>query len=204
MKRPMTLIGGILGTVVQCLLVYEAFTLMVLFGELLGSSTDDSVVMVMAITILLLGTSVVALIFNAVAIAAWAKPANLYKKNRGYIITAVVLNFIIVVLSLIGFSSNGAITSVAGLEILALIAAGVLFIVDLSIEGKRVAKLEQPAQEIEGVQDVEIQGATINVQPTNMTALEEKIKKLNQMKENGLLDEDEYNELKKKYIRELL
>ena len=79
-----------------------------------------------------------------------------------------------------------------------------LFIVDLSIEGKRVAKLEQPAQEIEGVQDVEIQGSTINVQPTNMTALEEKIKKLNQMKENGLLDEDEYNELKKKYIRELL
>lgn len=204
MKRPMTLVGGILGTVVQCLLVYEAFTLTVLFGELLGSATDGSGVLLMTITILLLVTCVVALIFNAIAIAAWAKPANLYRKKRGYIITAVVLNFIIVLLALIGFSSNGAITSVAGLEILALIASGVLFIVDLSIEGKRVAKLEQPEQEVEEVQDVEIQETATNVQTANMTALEEKIMKLNQMKENGLLDEDEYNELKKKYIREML
>ena len=204
MKRPMTLIGGILGTVFQCFLVYEAFVLAVVFGELLGSDTGSEGVLIMSLIIILLGACVIALVFNAITIAQWAKSPSDFKKKRGYTIAAIVLNFIIVGFALIGFSTSAQITFLAAIELIGLVAASILMIVDLCLEKKRANECAETVVEEQETEEEQIeQPATVQEQQ-KMGALEEKIMKLNKMKEQGLLDEDEYNELKKKYIREML
>ncbi|MBO5394891.1 MAG: hypothetical protein J6A28_03195 [Clostridia bacterium] len=139
MKRPMTLIGAILGTVVSAVIsVLMAIGLVAILDLAAGA---EGVATVMVVGILELAVFVVALVMNIVAITAWAKDAAGFKKKKAILITAVIFNFIA---AIIGF-----IAATVGYIVMALvlIAAAVLFIVDVALEGKRVAAAAQPTQE---------------------------------------------------------
>ena len=199
MKRPLTLTSAILGTVFQGILALESIILFIAMMDLVAGATGAgtlAIVMIITIAIAVLG-----LIFNILSIPTWNKAPEVFRKKRGVIITAIVFNLLIVVLSLIGYADEGAtVNFLSILMLLCLIAASVMYIVDLATEKKRVAELEaQNATEetTETAQDSPVQASTA-------TALEEKLVKLNQMKEQGIIDEEEYNELKKKYISEML
>lgn len=199
MKRPLTLTSAILGTVFQGILALESVILFIAMMDLVAGATGAgtlAIVMIITIAIAVLG-----LIFNILSIPAWNKAPEVFRKKRGVIITAIVFNLLIVVLSLIGYAGEGTtVNFLSILMLLCLIASSIMFIVDLATEKKRVAELEaQNATEetTETAQDSPVQASTA-------TALEEKLVKLSQMKEQGIIDEQEYNELKKKYISEML
>ncbi len=195
MKRALTLTSAIMGTVFQGILALESIIFFIAMMDLVaGASGAGTLAIVMIITIAI---AVLGLLFNILSIPAWNKAPEVFRKKRGIIITAIVFNLLVVVLSLIGFAGEG--TSVSFLSILmllCLIAASIMYIVDLATEKKKVAELEAQNATEEVTEET--------AQASTATALEEKLVKLNQMKEQGIIDEEEYNELKKKYISEML
>ena len=193
MKRPMTLTASILGTVMHALYTISELIMFALVIDLMGGSSVDSsstiVIVAMVIAMLL---SIVSLVFNALSIPSWNKSPAIFRKKRGLVITAIVFNFIVVLLILIScFTSAVGVLDV--ILMLVIVASSVLYIVDLSIEKKRVEKLE------------ELNAVVVQPEVKNTTSdLEDKIEKLNNMKANGLITDEEYNQLKKDYIQQKL
>jgi len=193
MKRPMTLVSGILG------LVSHVVTLIISVIGLIGalewfSFANDSyytrsvMTSVIILCIFGLAISVIGLIFNILTITKWNKATKVYKSTKGKIIVAIVFNFLgIVIAFLVGGIIVGVIT------MLMYAAAIALAIVDLCLENKRAGNVQQAPVE-----------AAAKVEAPKATALEEKIEKLNEMKSQGLISEEEYDELKKSYIKEQL
>ena len=138
MKRPMTLTGAILGTVVNAVLTVLMAIALVAILDFAGGA--EGIATVMIVGILELAVFVVALVMNIIAITAWAKDAAGFKKKRGILITAVVFNFIGAIIAFITASVAYILMA------LVLIAAAVLFIVDVALEGKRVKAAEQPVE----------------------------------------------------------
>lgn len=189
MKRPMTLTAGILATVMHS--VYTIFELIV-FAALIDAvagagSGAATVVVIMGLTLAL---SVVSIVFNAIAITAWNKDAERFIKKRGMVITAIVFNFIVALFIIIGMIAYAAVGVVDVLLLLVCIASNVLYIVDLCLEKKRVAKLAGETVATEEVAETQVEASDV----------EAKIEKLNKMKEQGMISEEEYEELKKGYI----
>ena len=138
MKRPMTLTGGIIGTIANAFLSVMYVIGIVGIIELLGGATGTVTVVVVAVLEMLV--AVVALILSIVSIVAWSKDAAGYKKKKGAVITAAVFNFIGAILCFIAGTALYIVLA------LVLIAVGVLFIVDVCLEGKRIAKTTAPAE----------------------------------------------------------
>ncbi|MCM1289454.1 MAG: hypothetical protein NC132_02230 [Corallococcus sp.] len=143
MKRIMTLVGAIIGVVFDAI-----FSLIMLIGiaailELLGGEAGATLVAIVGILETALG--VVALVFNAIAISGFACTHEKYAKKRGLLITAVVFNFVLAMLLLISLCTS--FTALILFVFLASVAAGVLLIVDVCMESKRVAKVEAEKSE---------------------------------------------------------
>lgn len=133
--------------------------------------------------------ALVSLVFNAFAIAFWNKSKDDFKKSKGLLVTAVVLNFVFVLLELIalvtltryiGFMIVSAIVS------LLVLAANILAIISLCIEN--VPKIEKVK--------------TPNVSVSNLPTFENKMKKLGQMRDCGQITKEEYDLLKKSFIED--
>ncbi|MBQ8444034.1 MAG: hypothetical protein IJX25_01595 [Clostridia bacterium] len=142
MKRPMTLTGGILATVANAIVsVLMAIGLVAIFEVLAGAEVTGTFT-VLIVALLELAVFVVALVMSIIAITAWAKDAAGFKKKKAILIVAAVFNFIGAIIAFIA----GSIFYI--LLALVMIAAAVLFIVDVALEGKRVKATEtQPTQE---------------------------------------------------------
>lgn len=192
MKRPMTLTAGILGIVAQSAAMI--FSLLAILTCAMGIGNDpyyDSFfTMGLVIFIILLGATIVGLIFNIRSLICWKKSIEDYKK--GSTIVAIVFNFIVVVFGFLTGNVFGVIVS------LMLIATAVLQIVDISLEGRRAVSAAD-AQEVEVTK---VQPVKKNLVKTEIDQLAEKIEKLNELKEKGLINEKEYTEIKKKYIQD--
>lgn len=152
MKRVMTLVGGIIGVVFDA--IYSVIMLIGIAAilDLLAGAEGSALFAVIGILETVLG--IVTLILNAVTIGAYNCAHEKYAKKRGLIITAVVFNFLLALLLIISLAS--AVTLITILVMLASIATGVLLIVDLCLENKRVAKAnanqeqqQQPQQQPE-------------------------------------------------------
>jgi len=144
MKRPMTLTGGILATVANAIMsILMAIGLVAILDLTSGVGETTGVATFMIVGILELAVFVVALVMSIIAIAAWAKDADKFKKKKASLIVAAVFNFIGAIIAFI----TGSIFYIV--LALVMIAAGVLFIVDVSIENSRIAKKTQtqPTQE---------------------------------------------------------
>ncbi|MBQ8909153.1 MAG: hypothetical protein IJY90_02595 [Clostridia bacterium] len=197
MKRPLTLTGAILATVGQGIygiLALLAFITYCEFGVL------TYIIVALLITLVVL----TALVMNIVSIGAWNKDKDGYKKLKGIIITAVVLNFVVVLNQLLDLFAAGVSVGIVVLYFLLIglnVAGNVLMLVDLSKEGKRWGE------------DVTVATTTANA-PSAAPKLEDKLQaadvfsqklaKIDALKEKGILSEEEYSEIKKSYVKEYL
>lgn len=116
------------------------FSLLMLIGlaallDLLDGANGSALVAIIGILETALG--VAALIFNAIAITGFSCSPEKYAKKRGLLIAAAVLNFVLAILLLISLCT--AFTAMVLVVFLASLAAGVLLIVDICLESKRVA-----------------------------------------------------------------
>ena len=131
-KRPMTLVAGILGTVAQGIVSILMAIGLVTILDFAGGA--DGTATLLFVGILELAVFVVGLVMSIISITAWAKNPEGFKKKKGIMITAIVFDFIG---AIIGFIV-GSLFYI--LFALVLIAAAVLHIVDISIENSRVKK----------------------------------------------------------------
>lgn len=180
MKRVKTLVGGILATISSA--ITSIVALVYLFAtsayEAYYYNSGYEVVGLEAYYVVfafLALASITALVLNILAISVWKSDAEKYKKYKGTIIAATVFNFALM----------------SGMTI----AAAILYIVDLVQEGKRVSTAQ--------VAPV----APLSSTEAKLAAAEEfaqKLAKLDALKKNGILTEDEYSEIKKTYVKDYI
>ena len=138
MKRPMTLIAFILSTVFLGIdTILELISIPTLI-QIINSGYASAMGGIIALTIILLAFIILALVFNAICIAKWNKSVGAFAGTKGFIITTIVFNFIIVGLILISWIVNGAIAPMPIIILLVLIATNVLVLIDLNKEKARV------------------------------------------------------------------
>ena len=128
MKRPMTLTGGILGTVANAIFAIMYVLALTLMFEFIG---EPGFATVLIVAVLELAVFVVGLVLSILSIVAWNKDAGAFKKKKALLIVCAAFNLIGAVLGFITGSVLYIILSIA------LIAAAVLLIVDVCLEGKR-------------------------------------------------------------------
>lgn len=203
MKRALTLTGAILG------LVGGAFLSIIYLITLIGTIELMSYgygAGPLVLAIILVAVSVLGLVFSAVCIAPWNKPAEGYKKKKGTIITAVVFNFISALATLImliaGFSGWVVILMILGM--LLAIASAVLLLVDVCAESGRIEKAAQKVAGQSVAAQPAVASAANDAKLASAEIFEKKLAKLNAMKEHGIITEEEYTEIKKSYVKEFL
>ena len=200
MKRPLSLSAFIIGTVFYGIEVFSTLIVLSVVIPLTMYNPEQaggvggvdgyynaSIGAIVAVFVLMLAFAITSLVLNACAISSWNKPHETYLKKRGLIITAVVLNFIVIVLEFAGFFLYFNPFSV--FTLLGIITANVLVIVDLCLENGRVRKLaEAPVAK------------PAPAPPKNKLDIEVQLERLNKMKENNLISAEEYKTLKKDLI----
>lgn len=171
MKRPMTLVGGILAVVVDS--IYAIFSLIGIAAiiELIGAGSIMSVVMYFVPLIIIID----GIIMNAIAISAFACDNDKYEKRKRLLIETIVGNIVIVAFMIY---SMVIVFSILNLFVLlGSLAASVLYIVDLCLEKDRVAKqtaLETP--KTEAPKDAKVEVETAKVEPQKVETKQDKPK----------------------------
>ncbi len=147
MKRINTMVATILGTVANAyqlvINIISVFAIIGLLADAGAGSSMTAVLTVVIVTVLLLAVLLVAFILTCRVFKYMNEKPEVYKSKKGLIIAAIVFNFLVVALLCYGgFSGNvfGIIMNV--LSILLLVATNVLYIVDLCLEKRRVAKMD--------------------------------------------------------------
>lgn len=200
MKRALTLTGAILGlvggvfstvwTLISVIGVIDMMSYSYYYGNLTGS---------LILAIIFFVVSLLTLIFSAVSIPAWNKTAEIYKKKKAMIITAMVFNFLTMILNLIILcvGMTGWVVIFIVLAMLLCLACAVIFIIDLCLENRRISKQGSTAKvaEVAVSNDAKLAAAEV---------FEKKLAKLNAMKEHGIISDEEYSEIKKSYVKEFL
>lgn len=131
MKRPLTLVGAILGLIANAIiLVINSILLLALFG-LVGEENGKSMLILALLSIVVF---LVNIILNIIVITAWQNDANKFKKKKALIIFAILFN--------IGGAIIAFLMQTTQYYILAsvIILSAVLFTLDLALEKRRVAK----------------------------------------------------------------
>ena len=190
MKRPKTLTAGILGTVghaLMSIILIVAFAYMLDLYEYLGS--EPALLMGIFVAVAICGV-----VMSILTIVAWNKESAPFRKKYGIIITSIVFDFVVGIYSLICVFSAYETAIVIYLVLTALIiTAAILKIIDLATEKNKATVANNEPVEIK---------PSINLKAAS--ELEEKLTKLNNMKEHGLITEQEYSEIKTSYVKEYL
>ena len=143
MKRPMTLVGGIVAVVVDSIYAIFALVGIATIIKLFGTGSTMSVVMYFIPLIIILD----GIIMNAIAISAFACDHDKYEKRKRLLIETIVGNIAIVAFMIYGMVLAFSIVNL--FVLLGSLAASVLYIVDLCLEKDRVANAtakETPAE----------------------------------------------------------
>lgn len=192
MKRKLLLSGFILGTVglgiFSLMLVIGLIQIFAILGGELASSGAGGV---LALTIFEVLIFIVAFVLNAVCINTWNNEEK-FNKKKATIYTTIVFNFISIIFLFYTFFGGGTAESIvfSVIVFLCVVAANVLVLIDLT---SSTNKQENVVADSNDTADSEI---------SDTDKLEEKLKKLEALKNENKLSEEEYNELKKKYIDE--
>lgn len=154
---------------------------------------------VLIISILFFVIAILSIVFNGIVIGLWNKTSEEFNKKKGLTITAIVFDFLVVIAAIVlmCLGSYGLAVLLLVIAMLLAIASAVMLLVDLCMENKRGSKQDAAAQVNQAV-------TSNHANLTTEETVEKKLKKLNAMKEYGVITEEEYNELKKSYIKELL
>lgn len=159
MKRTLALTAYLLSTVAMSI-----YLLMYLIGTIMILSWGDGFSIGVALVFLLIALYTVTLALNAASISNFKAAPEKYKKKKATAVTAIVFNFITVLLlfiSLVAMNTsfgafliipiialipNAGFIAVLVIVLLCVLAASILAIVDLSLEKKRVYSDPKPAQ----------------------------------------------------------
>ena len=192
MKRKLLLSGFILGTVgLGIFSLILVIGLIQIFAILGGELASSGVGGALALTIFEVLIFIVAFVLNAVCINTWNNEEK-FNKKKATIYTTIVFNFISIIFLFYTFFGGGTAESIvfSVIVFLCVVAANVLVLIDLT---SSTNKQENVVADSNDTADSEI---------SDTDKLEEKLKKLEALKNENKISEEEYNELKKKYIDE--
>lgn len=196
MKRPLALTAYLLATVSLAL-----YVVLYLVGTIRLLSWAGGFGATTIVVFLVAAIYGVALALNAASISSFTASPEKYKKKKATAIAAIVFNFITVLLlfiSLVAMNTslgaflafplfalipNNGFIAILVIVLLCVLAATVLAIVDLALEKKRVYSNPKSAQ-------AEVAEATVEAQLAKITA----------MKENGTINDEEYQKLRQSII----
>lgn len=198
MKRQLSFIGSIIATSLAGL--HSLFILIAFFGL---ASWDFGMSFVF---LLMYSPVIVALVFNILMIVKSKQPVETYYSKKAIVITAAVFNFVAAFMTLINFFMFGAAAWYILVGIICIagyIVAGVFYLVEYCKVRKMFVPqngYNQPVQAQSFAQPIQ------QVQPEQpvVSDLDTKLAKLNSLKEQGLITEEEYNKIKQSYIKEEL
>ena len=198
MKRQLSFIGSLLGT---CFTGFHS--LIVLIGFFVMISSDP---LSAFIWLLFNSPIIVSLIFNILMIIKSRQSEEVYYSKKAIVITAIVFNLVCVLISFLstGFFNIIVIPQLSiYMYISSAIVVGVFYLVDYCNVRKmfvpqnsynqpmQAQNFNQPMQQVQPEQPV-------------VSDLDTKLDKLNSLKEQGLITEEEYNKIKQSYIKEEL
>lgn len=224
MKRIMTLVSAIAGTVMSGITMFFSFIFAVagvgvgamdgqeyvdqVTGDIYTVQTGIAADVLIVIGVVLAIICIAGIIINALCIKQWKAPVGKYKK--GLIVTAVIFNFISAILCFMMVATI--------FFAFIFIASAIVYIVDICREKRRVenAKVEdvKVVNEVndgkaEAVIEVKAQpdvkpAAKPTAKVVEKDSLEDRIVRLNEMKKKGLITDEEYEVLKKDIINKEL
>ncbi len=181
MKKKLLLSGTIIGTICSAIYTLILLIAIVQVFSILGSYAAE-VAGPMLLIILQWLVFVVDLILNAVSINAWNNEEK-FKKKKATIITAIVFNFICAIIAIFSINGEASTASIVFsiIILIGLIVASILDIIDLSTKKDVKQVTENTENEDKGIS--------------------EKIEKLNKLKEEDKITEEEYNSMKEDAIK---
>lgn len=206
-KRNMTKAGGIMAIVAYSvnilLLLYSAFALYIVIAALAGSNPDAETqaaiqVAIMSMLPVVLGALAISIVM-IVLCSKLLKTTKLspldYSKKKGMIIFIIVILFLHGVVGLYqSFAELSEWTNYLNIVIsLILIASGILITIDFAKNSKEASA--QMVAEQQAKAD-EIAKANEETKAVSDESLEDKLEKLNNMKAEGLITEEEYDKMK--------
>lgn len=214
MKRPMTLTAGILSVVGAAFSLIVSLIFTIEMGTVLSYGYTEYI-SIFIISLLWFLLSITTLVFSILAIVSWNKSKEKFQSMKKLNIVAVVMNFVLFVVGIIMLVIGAAYVDWACaltiISMLLAVPAAILLIVDFALEGKRdanaapvVATAQPQSQEVAA--EVAKVSAVISTEAKLAAADEfaQKLAKLDALKKNGLLDEEEYSEIKKSYVKDYL
>ena len=161
----------------------------------LDESVQAVIITSVASIVVSIGISILLLVFS-VKILKFARLDNKeYAAKKGTILFVAIVNLLNVVYSIIsmaqdGFDWTGAISI---LIVLGLLASAILILVDYSKNNKELQAQELAEKAV--ATEVKAEPEVVNPAPVEET-VEDKLAKLNKMKADGLISEEEYNQMK--------
>lgn len=192
MKRALTLTGGILGIVGDSI-----FALLLLIG-LVAVGRFFGFLIIIPIIFLLL--AIAGLILSIFVTISYKKEPALFKKRYGVIITSIVFNFVIsLYLMITMFNTFGVYVFLYFILFGVVLTSAILNLVDICRENGRVKKMETKENDV-----VEVKPATSRQVSSKKVSetFETKVEKLKKMLDEGLIDEEEFKQLKMNYIKQ--
>ena len=136
MKRPLTLIGGILGTLAHVVFAgYMMLILLILFDLVanFGGKVESAWGIILYVVV-----PIAAIVMNIITATAWNKTHEKYKKRLPIIIITLVLNVAVSVLLLVAVMPDAPFVAIiAAAEII----ASVMILIDIILERKKVAEV---------------------------------------------------------------
>lgn len=205
-KRTLTKAGGIVSIVAWALnILLGAYLLGVLaYFMMVYSSMGvmdpelQAALLSSVITVIIpLAISIILVVYSIRTLKYSKLDCKEYASKKGTILFVAIVNLLNVVYSIISMIDSGFDwTSVVSiLIVLALLASAILILIDFSKAQKEAnaEKLaEQTAQNIESANQTQ---TVVDAQVKEET-IEDKLEKLNKMKADGLISEEEYNQMK--------
>ena len=208
MKRPLTSTGTILCTVIFSILIFGQILSCILlsvassvisFETSIGGNSDAAVVSLISTLVILSVVSliiyIICLVLNACSISASSATPKRYKNKKGLLITTAVFNILVFLFSLcvnifqfVSYFNPFQILSFV-VEI-GILLGGIFLIVDLIKEKQRV----------EDYQEEQVSFSPQAPASNEIDSITAELNKLNRLKENGVISDAEYEQLKHKIL----
>lgn len=208
-KRTLSKAGSIVSIVSWSLnillYIYIGYVLLVLISLMnaSGSGADASAVTVLFLSVVASLAISIVLLISSIRILKFTKldSKEFVAKKRTIIAIAVIniLNALYCLFSLIGSEFDWT-SAVSIIIALGLLASAVLLIVDF-VKCQKEAQAEELAEKTAATAEQENTTQTVVDVQVKEESVEEKLEKLNKMKTDGLITEDEYNQMKSDLLK---
>lgn len=209
MKRVFSLVAGITGVFASVIAIVlsliNAFDLQSVLSSLngFGVSVDTTGYYVLLVAIMLFG--VVTLILNAVCINSFNCDVDKFKKKTKSIITAIVFDFITLVLMLVLVIvlQSTVNTAIGIILMLIYLTSGAFFVVDLCLEDNRIAKQSLKTNTTSVVTPMQHTSAvkTNEIKTKDTSQVYKDLQLLGELRNNKIITEEEFQKLKKDIIK---